>query len=167
MVAPAIAIPVLAYGQLLSGSVPSYLKVTHGGNMKIVLLQGNAWLPGDGGGGLRCGVTAAVARGQLGRTWHVFVLGNIVFFSLNVLGNYYFNFRIIGEPHRLMPELDMIYIIASVIVLRWLWHRPGTIPRTLAVVVMLAAFSSARGYVWHAWRAFPPAPNYQERVQDI
>ena len=126
MVAPAIAIPVLAYGLTAFWLVPSYLKVTTA-NMKYVSLPGNAgsaWVMAAAALAFVM-FTGTVARGKPGRTWHVFVLGSVVFFSLNVLGNYYFNFRITGEPHRLVPELDMMYVIAGVSVLRWLWNRPG------------------------------------------
>src|ERR1035438_4549592 len=55
--------------------------------------------------------TGWLARAKTARTWEVFLAGSVVFFTLNVLGNYYLNFRVTGEPRRLLPELDMIYIM--------------------------------------------------------
>jgi hypothetical protein len=106
-----------------------------------------------------------LARGKPDRAWGVFVAGCVVFFSLNILGNYYFNFRIAGEPLRLLPELDMIYIMAIVLVLQWMWNRPGIALRGVAIVVVLASFYTAKGYVRHAWHMFPTWPDYRGRVE--
>jgi hypothetical protein len=93
------------------------------------------------------------------------VTGCVVFFSLNVLGGIYFNFRISGEPVRLLPELDMIYIMAAVLMLQWLWDRPGIALRAVVLVVVIAAFWTTTGYIRHAWHMFPLWPDYQNRVE--
>ncbi len=164
--APAIAIPVLAYGLTAFWLVPSYFKVTSD-NMKYVSQHGTTW---SAWVALVVAVAFAVttsrfARSKPAHTWSVFVLGSVVFFSLNVLGNFYFNFRIAGEPGRLLPELDMIYIMAVVLLLRWMWNRPGRVLRVVAAVIVVAAFWTARGYVRHAWQIFPLWPDYQNRVE--
>ncbi len=109
--------------------------------------------------------TDNLARNKKDATWEVFVAGCVVFFSLNVLGNYYFNFRISGEPTRLLPELDMIYIMAVVVLLRWMWNRPGIALRAVAVAIVFAAFYTTTGYIRHAWHMFPLWPDYQNRIE--
>ena len=163
---PALAIPVLGYGLTACWLVPSYFRVT-AANMIYVSEHGTTWSIW-----LALAVTVVfllvsdwLARGKPGRAWGVFVAGCVVLFSLNVLGNYYFNFRVAGEPLRLLPELDMIYIMAIVLVLRWMWDRPGIALRGVAIVLVLAAFYTTRGYVRHAWHMFPTWPDYQGRVE--
>jgi hypothetical protein len=109
--------------------------------------------------------TDKLARGKAGRTWGVFIAGCVVFFSVNVLGNQYFNFRVAGEPGRLLPELDMIYIMGMVLVLRWMWNRPGIALRIAAGVIVLVSFWTAKGYIRHAWDVFPLWPDYTTRVE--
>jgi hypothetical protein len=99
------------------------------------------------------------------RTWAVFVIGCAIFFSLNVLGNYYFKFRISGEPLRLVPELDLTYILLGATILHWMWTRPGTGFRWTAGIIALFSFCTAGGYVRHAWHMFPLWPDYQNRVE--
>jgi hypothetical protein len=163
----AVAIPALAYGLTAFWLVPSYLTITTE-NMKYVSNSGgNAW-------SIVLAVVVAIAfaaltarwaRGKQELTWLVFVAGSAVFFSLNVLGSMWFHLQITGQPHRLLPELDMIYIMAAVIVLRWLWNRPGMATRAAVAVVIAGGFFTARGYVRHAWQAFPLAPDYQNRIE--
>ena len=163
---PAIAIPVLAYGVTACWLVPSYFRVT-AENMKYVSEHGTTWSIWVA---LVVAVAFAVitdkfARNRRGATWEVFVIGCVVFFSLNVLGNFYFNFRVSGEPTRLLPELDMIYIMAIVMLLRWMWNRPGIVLRGVAVAIVLASFATTFGYIRHAWHMFPLWPDYQNRVE--
>jgi len=146
--------------------VPSYFLVT-AENMKYVSEHGTTW-------SIWVAVVVAVAfavttdkfaRAKPERAWPVFVAGCAVFFSLGVLGGLYFNFRIAGEPVRLLPELDMIYIMAAVLALQWLWDRPGIALRAVVLVVVAAAFWTTTGYIRHAWHMFPLWPDYQNRVE--
>ena len=166
ILAPAVAIPVCAYGLTAFWLVPSYFRIT-AQNMKYVSEHGTTW-------SIWVAVAVAIAfalatdrlvRAKAQHTWSVFVIGSAVFFSVNVLGNYYFNFRVTGDPHRLLPELDMIYIMAIVLLLRWMWDRPGIALRGVAIVLVLAAFWTTRGYIRHAWDVFPLEPDYQKRLE--
>ena len=166
ILAPAIAIPLLAAGLTAFWLVPSYVKTT-ADNMVYVSQHGTTWSIW-----LAVGVTVVfalvsdwLARGKPQRAWGVFVFGCALFFSLNVLGNFYFNFRIAGEPLRLLPELDMIYIMLIVLVLQWMWDRPGIALRGVAIAIVLASFSTTLGYLRHAWHMFPTEKNYQSRVE--
>ena len=166
IVMPAVAIPLLAYGLTAFWLVPSYFRVTsqyakyaseHGttGSIWVAAAVAVAYMVSSD----------RFARARERRTWAVFVAGCVVFFSLNVLGNFYFNFRVTGEPLRLLPELDMVYIMAIVLALRWMWDRPGIALRGVAIVIVLAAFWTAKGYIRHAWHVFPTWPDYQGRVE--
>jgi hypothetical protein len=64
-----------------------------------------------------------------------------------------------------LPELDMIYIMAAVLTLQWLWDRPGIALRAVVLVVVAAAFWTTTGYIRHAWHMFPLGPDYQNRVE--
>ena len=75
--------------------------------------------------------------------YSVFVFGSLLLIGLNVLGYYYFHFRVIGEPPRLVPELDLVIILAATAILRALWNRRSKLPervrlaRALALVLVL------------------------------
>jgi hypothetical protein len=189
MALPAIAIPALAYGLTAFWLVPSYFRITVR-NMKYVSDPPNAW-----SFGVAAVVAAAfafasfrLARNRPERTWAVFVAGCVVFFSLDVLGHYYFNFRVAGEPGRLVPELDMVLILGVLAVVEWLWRRPvgaervvavivevrgrpyriasvGQAPQVVAAIVVLAAFATTTGYIRIARNMLPLWPNYTARVE--
>ena len=163
---PALAIPLIAYGLTAFWLVPSYFKVTTV-NMKFVSEHGTTW-------SIWVAVLVAIAfalasdkfaRNRKERTWAVFTAGSAVFFGLNVLGNYYFNFRVSGEPGRLVPELDLVLILLSLTILRWLWAQEGLLPRVVAGLVLAGAFYSTIGYVRHAWHMFPLEPDYTKRIE--
>ena len=185
MALAAVAIPALAYGLTAFWLVPSYLWITLR-NMKYVSHPPTAWsFP------VAAVVAAAFAlasnrwaRNRPQRTWAVFVAGCVVFFSLEVLGHYYFNFHLAGEPGRLVPELDLVLILGAVAVLEWLWDcrlvaaaifvvrgTPIVItgvrraPRVVAAVVVGAAFATTAGYIGQAWSMMPLCPNYTARVE--
>jgi len=189
MALPAIAIPALAYGLTAFWLVPSYFRITVR-NMQYVSEPPNAW-----SFGVAAVVAAAFgfvsyrwARNRPGRTWAVFVAGSVLFFSLNVLGNYYFNFRVAGEPGRLIPELDLVLILGVLAVVEWLWRRPvcaervvavivevrgrqfaiaslRRVPQVAAVIVVVAAFAPTVRYIRHSREESTPWPNYTARVE--
>ena len=189
MTLTAVAIPALAYGLTAFWLVPSYFRITVR-NMKYVSEPPNAW-------SFCVALTVAVAfafathrwaRSRPERTWAVFVAGCVVFFSLNVLGNYYFNFRVAGEPGRLIPELDMVLILGVLSVVEWLWRRPGGaerllavivevrgrpyriasvghVPQVVAAIVVVAAFATTAVYIRQSRKLLAPWPNYTARVE--
>ncbi len=166
MALPAIAIPALAYGLTAFWLVPSYFRITLR-NMKYVSEPPTAW-------SFWVAVVVAVvfafasyrlARHRPERTWAVFVAGCVVFFSLDVLGHYYFNFRVAGEPGRLVPELDMVLILGALAVLEWLWRSPRRALRVVAAVFVVAAFATTVRYIRQSWKLVPLWPNYTARVE--
>lgn len=162
-------IALLAYGLTAFWLAPSYVRITLA-NMQFVSERGNAW-------SIWVGLAVAIsyilltdkwARGRTGSTYSVFLIGIVLFFFVNVLGQHYFNFRIIGEPSRMIPELDFALILGGVELLRRLWIAPleRRIPaRALAILCAVVCLSTSFWYVRRAWQIFPPDPKVSERVE--
>jgi hypothetical protein len=162
----ALLIPPLAYGLTASWLVPSYLRVTMA-NMKLVSEPGNTWSIW-----LTLAVvavytfaTARWARGRQGAFHVVFVAGFALFFTLNVLGNEYFGFRVAGEPGRMIPELDLALILLAVVALRRLWNRGTSLSRGAAAAIVLIAFATAIPYARRAWKIIVSDPNWEDRIE--
>ena len=104
----------LAYGLSAFWLTPSYLRITIE-NLKLVAQPGNTWSRCVG---LVIATLFAVAswkfgRGQKHRVYPVFLFGSVACFLLIVAGHYFFGFRLIGEPHRFVPELDFVLVLAA------------------------------------------------------
>jgi hypothetical protein len=166
------AVPALAYGLAAFWLTPSYLRITVL-NLQYVSSKGNAlsFVLLALAVIVFVGVSMRTASRRPERAHIVFVSGCLLFMGLNVLGHFYFNFRIIGEPHRLVPELDLVLCIAGAELLRRLWNWRSKsvshvrLARALAVVIVLCAASTARHYVRHAWELYPPESDYRRRVE--
>jgi hypothetical protein len=166
IVIPGIAIPLIAYGLAAFWLVPSYWKIT-AQNMQYVSRNGSQWSVwlALAVAVLFVLISAKWSSAKPERTWAVFAAGAAVFFSLNVLGAYYFNFRVSGEPHRLAPELDMVLILAAATAMQWIWSKPGLAPRAFVSALVAATFATTAGYIGNAWRMFPPRSDYRNRVE--
>lgn len=167
----AAAIPALAYGLSAFWLTPSYLRLTvrnlqyvsspgnHGSSVLLVLAIA-----------LFVALSWRLASRRPARTCAVFLSGSLLLMGLNVLGHFYFNFRVIGEPHRLVPELDLVMILCAAELLRRLWNWPLAPSRRMwaraaAVVIVLCSAGTARDYVRHAWELYPRDSNYQQRIE--
>jgi hypothetical protein len=161
----ALIIPAAAYG-LAFWLVPSYFRIT-AGNMKYVGSPADGWSVASAVAVAAAYVTLTwrLANRRPERTWAIFIAGCVLFFSLNIIGNYFFNFRISGDPHRWIPELDVVYILGGVTVLQWMWNSSGRVPQIAVAVIVLAAFFTTKSYIFHAWHIFPADPNYQGRIE--
>jgi hypothetical protein len=80
-----------------------------------------------------------------------------LFFSLEVAGSYYFGFRIAGEPHRFVPELDLALILLAVDLLRG--------RRAVAAIAAAGAIAMAYPYLARPWSVFASDPNYRARME--
>jgi hypothetical protein len=162
----AVAIPALAYGLTAFWLVPSYFRITiH--NMQYVSEGGNTWSVW-----VAAAVTAVflaaswkLARRRPERTWAVFSAGALLFFAVNVVGNHFLQFRIMGEPGRLIPELDLVIIAGVLTLLEWLWRRRRMALKVVVVLVVAVAFATTYRFVKHAWTFMPRRPDYQGRVE--
>ncbi len=163
----AAAIGALAYGLTAFWLVPSYFQITND-NLKLVAQPGNWWsvIVTVLALALFLAVSSRAARGQPERAYLVFLWGSLLFFSLNVAGNYLFGFRVTGEPMRLTPELDLVIILTGAMVLRQIWTSTRRRPMRWAVALaIVAALAPARHYLRHAWSYYIPEAAYQQRVE--
>jgi hypothetical protein len=167
----AALICILGYGLTAMWLTPSFLKVTLR-NMQFVSQPGNPWSI----------VIAAVSiaafvaishfkfRGRKECAYRLFVLSTLYFFCLNVLGQYFWNFRVIGEPLRLVPELDLAIILACVLGLQWLWDKPKMFPRIAAAAIVLICLGTSYNYLRHPWGLYAkdnaPFERVEYRIQD-
>ena len=166
--ARAAGIAALACGLTAAWLTPSYVSATVN-NLKLVSQRGTTWSLY-----LALAVTVGCvllthrwAAGKRERTYTVFVIGAAVFFSLNVLGQYYFKFRVAGEPERLVPELDMVLILLAVEAMRHLWDlkRFRLAARVAIVILIMASFYPVKGFVRTAWTILPKAGDPSGRLE--
>jgi hypothetical protein len=144
---------------------PSYLRVTIY-NMRWVSSPGHAW---------SVALAAALAivyaalswklvRGRPERAWACFVIGALTMFAVDVVGQHYYDFRVFGEPARLVPELELTILMGTALLFAWIsgygrWARAG------AVVLAVASLSPGLGYVRHCWKVLPPRDDYRNRIE--
>ncbi|MBI3209017.1 MAG: hypothetical protein HYZ37_08965 [Candidatus Solibacter usitatus] len=120
----AAAIVALSYGLTAFWLVPSYFAITVD-NMRFVSERGNRW-------SMWVTVLLLIVYLKVSERWArnrphlqtpVFLLGAVALLTLNVVGNRFFEFRVIGEPFRMIPEWDMFVLLAAAEGLRMLWGR--------------------------------------------
>jgi hypothetical protein len=163
------SMPVLAYGFTAFWLVPSYLQITLN-NMRFVSAEGNLWSRWVALAFVVAFVLLSdqFARGKRESMWFTFLTGATVLFAINVLGNHFLDFRIIGEPARLVPEFDLLLICFAVELLRRLWYAELPLPwvrRALATAVVLFAFSSSIQYLRHGWELHKRTSQFEDRVE--
>jgi hypothetical protein len=136
-------------------------------NMRFVSQPGNRW-------SLWAVLVVAIAylklseryaKGKPDRAWTVFLAGSLIFFTVNVIGNYYLQFRVIGEPTRMVPEYDLVIILCVLEALRRLWNRYGVAPRIAIALFCLICFSASFRFVVRAWQIYVPEPDFTKRVE--
>jgi hypothetical protein len=147
----ATAVAVLAYGLTAFWLTPSYLRLTVE-NLKLVAEPGNAWSRWLAAfvAALFLALSWKLTRGRPARAWPLFIFGSLLFFGLNVLGKYYFNFRVVGEPHRFVPELDLLLILAAVECMR---YRAWAV-RLSGAAILAAALVLSLPYLARPWSVF-------------
>jgi hypothetical protein len=165
----AAAVAVLAYGLTAFWLVPSYLRITLS-NMQFVSAEGNLWSRW-----VALGFVVALlllsdkfARGRPARAWPTFLAGALGLFIVNTLGNHFLDFRILGEPARLVPELDLLAILLAVELLRRLWSAEGRWRKqrvAAAALIATALLATSWQYVSTAHRWFVRYPDHRDRVE--
>jgi hypothetical protein len=141
---------------------PSFLLLTKR-NLKLVALPGNGWsmITGSCVVLLFGAVSWRAGRKRKASAWTLFISGLLLFFAVNVLGQIWFGFRIVGEPVRFLPELDiaLILVIAEGIRQLWLTKRWAAV----AVTALCLAFSA--NYLSSPWAGFQADHDYRRRVE--
>lgn len=163
----AAAIVALAYGLTAFWLTPSYFRITIR-NLQYVSQPGNAWSRWTAVAIVMayCITTWKWGRVRPQRAYVLFISGCAVLFIWIALGHAYLNVRILGEPHRLIPELDIVLILAAVEFMRRLWlHSAARTQRVLISAAALVCFYPSHRYLQHAWDLFPRDANYQQRIE--
>jgi hypothetical protein len=164
LIRQAIVIPLVAYGLTAFWLTPSYLEITLR-NMQYVSSKGNLWSS-------TVALIAVIAfaaltdrryRNQTDRAWELFVIGSSIFFTLNTAGNRWFNFRIIGEPARLVPEVDILLNFLLVLTGIWLWRR-GFVAKGIVLASALGLIGLHYNYLRHHRAIFPPPTDYKPSI---
>ena len=173
----AAAIGLLAFGLSAFWLTPAYIRITLD-NMRLVSQPGNNWSIA-----LALVVTIVFTAlsfrycyGRTDRAWPLFLAGSVLALSLNVLGSNWFGFRVIGEPHRLVPELDLVLLVAAIYAIWLVWSRPGEVSpylsripqRTLHTAVGVVAGLMLAGslpYLAKSWRLFPQDNHPEQRIE--
>jgi hypothetical protein len=160
------AIGTLAYGLTAFWLTPSYLRLTLL-NMQYVSKPGHLWSKL-----LLLALAIAFvllatrfAKGKKELAYLVFVSGATALFITNVVGNHYWDFRVIGEPGRLFPELDLVMTLFAVEMLRRLWSAPVLWRRALAIGIAGICLSTSYQYVRQSRAFFVADPDPTQRVE--
>jgi hypothetical protein len=153
------AIAMLAYGLCAWWFTPSFVTLT-ARNLRLVALPGNAWSK-EAGLVMAVAFLAVTWKWGRSRPWAVFLGGSLLFFAAVVLGEKWFNFRIVGDSKRFVPEFDLLLVLVFVEVV----HRIERVSRWLAVAVAAACFGFSLPYLLHAWTVFPVDHNFKSRVE--
>lgn len=153
--------PIIAYGLSAFWLTPSYLEITLR-NMQYVSSKGNMWSSAIALLMLVAflSITDRRYRNQPTRTWELFVVGSSLFFFLNTVGNRWFNFRLIGEPARLVPELDILLTFLLIFAGVWMWKRQ----RAVVLVAAVALIAVHYNYLRHHRAIFPAATDYKPSI---
>ena len=152
----------LAYGLTAWWLTPSFLVLT-AKNLQLVAQPANTpsrllavvAIAAFGAIALRFG------RGHPERAWPLFLAGGVGLFGLNAVGYYYFQFRALGEPHRLIPEFDLLLILASIECLR---ARPRVVAVTGGLVLAISLWLAAP-YIFHPWRVYVVDRHPERRIE--
>lgn len=169
----AAAIPVLAYGLTAAWLVPSYLRETTA-NLATVEASGTPSHVALAAAMIAMFLVLSYIFGRFRRdlVYPIFVTGTTALFALAVLGDAWFGLRVFGSSMRLVPELDLVLILAWLEICRRLaaraslrMPRQAKLWRAGAVALALAPLLFAGHYVRNAWRLYVEDHDYQQRVE--
>ncbi len=163
-------IGLLAYGLSAVWLTPSFLSITAKNLHYVAKPMTRGSLPLL----IACLIAFGVAswwwaKGEDSKTYSVFVGGSVVIFSLNVLGNYYWDFRVSGEPERMIPELDMVLILGFVELIRRLWSAAPNrwLKPVLTAATVAATIYFGRHFLKHPWQYYVRADYTQRHEYEI
>ncbi len=160
----AAGIVALAYGLSAFWLTPSYLRVTSA-NLRLVAQPGTIWSRVIFGVAiaLYCAVSFQVGNRRPERVWKVFVAGAATVLGVYVLGFYYFDLRILGQAHRLDPELDLALSLLFAELVGLLWTRRKL--RAFTIAATCFVFLPATSYFDHSHFPFRRAGRLQDQYE--
>jgi len=155
-------IAVLTYGLCAWWLTPSFLATT-ARNLMLVALPASPWSKPVLLGAAVIFVIGSwwFAGSRSNPEWPIFLSGSLLFFAMEVLGDRWFDFRFVGDPHRFRPELDLLLILVAVEAVRR-FSRTRRI-YAIATTAIVAVFSTP--YILNAWNVYPIDSNFQSRVE--
>src|SRR5262249_4297117 len=158
------AVAALAWSLCAFWLTPSYVRVTFE-NMRWVSSPGHAWSAALGAAVVfgYAALSWRFVEGRPGGAWARFVGGPLAPFVVDVAGNQYYNFRVFGEPGRLVPELELTILMAAALLFAWIGAR-GRWARWGAVALAAACLLPGLGYARHAWKVLPPRADPRNRI---
>lgn len=161
----AAAMGLLAYGLIACWFTPSFAAYTLR-NMKLVSRPPTSWSYWAAAAVILAfaAVTWKWARGGRVKTWTLFLAGSFLFWTMQVLGHYYLEFRVMGEPERHIPEFDMVFILAACGILQWAWNRHWA-GKAVAIAALGAAGWFVSGFARHSWQFFQEDTEPYKRIE--
>jgi len=162
----AVMIAALSWGLCAVWMTPSFLVITPR-NLALVAHPGHPWSFWTmmAMSAIYCYATWKMARRGIS-TWTLFVIGAVMIFGVNVIGQYYVDFRVMGEPSRFVPEADLSIIL----LLTWLgylaWNRwPAKGVRIALAALFVLCCAPAYQYFLHPWKPFVRTSEYKHRKE--
>ncbi|MCU0245674.1 MAG: hypothetical protein MUC42_03820, partial [Bryobacter sp.] len=164
----AAAIALAGYALTAWWLTPSFLKITLR-NLQYVAEKGSpvsTWV-------LLAVVLAFLAltdrffRNREEKAWTVFVLGAATLFTLVVIGFHWFGFRVIGEPNRLVPELDLVFIWLVLLAIGPMLRGPHPAQRWIAVGMLALAFYPGARFALKSRQWFPKPADEKQRAEYV
>ena len=160
----ATAIAALAWGFCAFWLTPSYLKMT------AINLR---WVaePGKNSSRLVAAIFLLVlavgiwrmGKGRPDRSWALFVFSAAATLTLFVAGYYYFGFQVTGDSGRLIPELDLVLILAMAQAGFWCWKKRAL--RVFTVILALLPVYPAAVYLTHLKAPFSRARHVENQYE--
>ncbi len=135
---------------------PGYLRLT-AENLRLVAQPGQ-WGARVGMGLLLVGLLWWSWRRRAEGAGANWVVGVVALMAYWVVGFGWYGWRVIGEPHRFVPELDLALVMGVV----WLMSR---MPAGWAVGAVLAVLAAREGYVGQAWTVIRADAQWQQRPE--
>ena len=153
----AAGIGLLAYGLTAVWLTPSFLTITARNLKYVARPMTNGSLPlAVACLFIVCLLSWWWAKNDLSKAYAVFVWGSMAMFSLNVLGHYYWDFRISGEPDRLVPELDLVIILGVLELFRRMWTASSItwLKPALTILTIAVTIYFGRYFLRHPWKYY-------------
>lgn len=161
-----VMIAALSWGLCAVWLTPSFLVITPR-NLALVAQPGHPWSFWTmmALSVIYCFATWKMARRGV-PSWTLFVIGAAMIFGVNVIGQYYVDFRVMGEPSRFVPEADLTLIL----LLTWggylAWNRwPSTTARVALALLFVICCAPAYKYFAKPWHHFNRTAEYKQRKE--
>ena len=159
VIARGLGVAIVAYCLTAFWFVPSYMRIT-GANLHLVGVTPKPWSVA-----LLAFIVVAYLVLTWRRQWHdaygLWVFSGVLFLSVYVIGYEYLAFQVTGDPRRLVPELDLLMILAGIELARKLRLKAPALAAGLIVFAFLPSYK----YLRHAWEVFPNDPQWRNSLE--